>query len=261
MSKASPALTNFNSGEFSPLLEGRVDFDRYQNGCALVENFIPTVQGPAVRRGGTRFVSTVKTQTNRVWLQAFEFSQDQAYVLEFGNLYIRFYTLSGQLVSGSTPVEVVTPYTQASLFASDGTCRMRFAQSGDFLYITHPEYQTRILKRTSPTSFTLDLFLPNGGPFKDIDPDQTGSVWASAEIGTVTIDASTGVFQSGHVGSLFLMETRNGDQIVAWEPGKSVTAGQRRRSDNKYYEAVTSGTTGTAKPVHSRGERSDGGVV
>ncbi len=261
MSKASPALTNFNSGEFSPLLEGRVDFDRYPNGCILVDNYIPTVQGPAVRRGGTRHVAPVKTQTNRVWLQSFEFSQDQAYVLEFGDLYIRFYTLSGQLVSGVTPVEVATPYTQASLFSSDGTCRLRFAQSGDFLYITHPQYQTRILKRTSPTAFTLDLFEPSGGPFRDIDPDQTGSVWASAETGNVTIDASTGVFQSGHVGSLFLMETRDGDQIPSWEPGKSVTAGARRRSDNKYYEAVTSGTTGTAKPVHSRGERNDGGVV
>lgn len=261
MSKASPALTNFNSGEFSPMLEGRVDFDRYQNGCALTENFMPTVQGPAVRRGGTRYVAPVKTQTNRVWLQSFEFSEDQAYVLEFGNLYIRFFTQGGQLVSGGNPVEVVTPYTQASLFNTDGTCRLRFAQSGDFLYITHPQYQTRILKRTSPTTFVLDLFKPIGGPFRDIDPDQTGSVWASAETGNVTIDASTGVFQAGHVGSLFLMETRNGDQIAAWEPGKSVTAGQRRRSDNKYYEAITSGTTGTAKPVHSRGERSDGGVV
>ena len=42
MSKASPALTNFNSGEFSPLLEGRVDFERYANGCVLMENLIPT---------------------------------------------------------------------------------------------------------------------------------------------------------------------------------------------------------------------------
>ena len=152
MSKASPALTNFNAGEFSPLLDGRIDFDRYQNGCALMENFIPTVQGPAVRRGGTRYVAPVKTHANRVWLQSFEFSQDQAYVMEFGDLYVRFYTQNGQLVSGMTPVELATSYTQANLFNVDGTCRLRFAQSGDFLYITHPAYQARVLKRTSPTS-------------------------------------------------------------------------------------------------------------
>ena len=260
MSKASPALTNFNAGEFSPMLEGRTDFDRYQNGCILMENFIPTVQGPAVRRGGTRFVAPVKTQTNRAWLQSFEFSEDQAYVLEFGDQYIRFFTLSGQLVSGGVPIEVATPYTQASLFAGDGTCRLRFAQSGDFLYITHPQYQTLVLKRTSATSFFIETFAPNGGPFKDLDPDQTITVYASAEFGSVTLTASNPVFEAGHVGSLFLMETRDGDSILAWEPGKSVTAGARRRSDNKYYEALNSATTGANKPVHSRGEKSDGAV-
>lgn len=260
MSKASPALTNFNAGEFSPLLEGRIDFDRYQNGCKRLLNFIPTVQGPAVRRGGTRYVASVKDHSKKVWLQSFEFSQDQAYVLEFGDLYIRFYTQGGQLVSGMTPVEVATPYTLANLFAADGTCRLRFAQSGDFLYMTHPLYQTRVLKRTSPTSFVLDLFEPVGGPFIGIDPDNTVTVYASAQTGTVTLIASSGIFQAGHVGSLFLLETRDADGIVAWEPGKHVNSGERRRSDNKYYEAINTATTGTAKPVHSRGERNDGGV-
>ena len=258
MSKASPAITNFNAGEFSPLLEGRVDFERYANGCVLMENFIPTVQGPAVRRGGTRYVASVKTATNKVWLQSFEFSQDQAYVLEFGDQYVRFYTQNGQLVSGGIPVEVATPYTQANLFKTDGTCRLRFAQSGDFLYITHPLYQTLVLKRTSPTTFVLDLFEPKGGPFKDVDPDQTVTVWSNAETGSVTLTASSGIFQAGHVGSLFLMELRNSDTTPAWEPGKSITSGLRRRSDSKYYEAMTAATTGAVKPVHSSGERVDG---
>lgn len=271
--KASPALTNFNAGEFSPLLDGRIDFDRYANGCALMENFIPTVQGPAVRRGGTRYVAPVKTHANRVWLQSFEFSQDQAYVLEFGDLYIRFYTLGGQLVSGMTPVELATPYTQANLFNADGTCRLRFAQSGDFLYITHPLYQTRVLKRTSPTAFTLDLFAPNGGPFKDVDPDQTITVYASGEEGAVTLTASGPIFLAGHVGTLFFMESGITSQIPSWEAGKRIAGpsesvlGLIRRSDGKVYRCVTDYTvpgngvearTGTSKPVHSLGVVADG---
>ena len=259
--KASPALTNFNTGEFSPLLEGRIDFDRYQNGCVLMENFIPTVQGPAVRRGGTRYVATVKNQASRVWLQSFEFSQDQAYVLEFGDQYIRFFTQNGQLVSGMTPVEVATPYTQATLFNADGTCRLRFAQSGDFLYITHPLYQTRILKRTSPTTFVLDLFEPIGGPFKGIDPDNTVTVYASAETGSgITITATAPIFLTGHIGSLFLIEARDLSSVVAWEPGKAVSLGNLRRSDGKTYLATNAATTGAVKPVHSRGTLSDGAV-
>jgi hypothetical protein len=271
--KSSPSITNFNSGEFSPLLEGRVDFERYANGCVLMENFIPTVQGPAVRRGGTRYVASVKTPANRVWLQSFEFSQDQAYVLEFGDQYVRFYTQNGQLVSGMTPVEVATPYTQANLFNADGTCRLRFAQSGDFLYITHPLYPPTILKRTSPTTFVLDLFLPTGGPFKDVDPDQTIKVYASATTGTVTLTATSGVFLSGHVGSLFLMESQTSAEIPSWEAGKRIAGpgdsvlGLVRRSDGKFYECVTNYTvpgggvearTGTSKPVHSLGVVADG---
>jgi hypothetical protein len=273
MSKASPALTNFNAGEFSPMLEGRIDFDRYQNGCMRLENFIPSVQGPAVRRGGTRFVAPVKTQTNRVWLQSFEFSQDQAYVLEFGDQYVRFYTLSGQLVSGSTPVEVATPYTQANLFSPDGTCRLRFAQSGDFLYITHPQFAPRILKRTSPLSFALEFFDTKGGPFKDVNPDETATVYASGETGTVTLTASAPVFTAGHVGTKFLMESSNTGTTPAWEAGKRIADvgesvfGLIRKSDGKYYRCVTVYTvpaggrearSGTTKPVHTRGVASDG---
>lgn len=255
--KVSPALTNFNSGEFSPLLDGRVDFDRYGNGATLMENMIPTVQGPAVRRGGTRYVAGVKTAANRVWLQPFEFNQDEAYVLEFGDQYVRFFTQGGQLVSGMTPVEVATPYTQADLFASDGTCRLRFAQSGDFLYIAHPLYEPRVLKRTSPTTFQLDLLNAVGGPFKTLETGGA-TIIASDQTGTVTLTANADLFLPGHVGSLLLLENNDLSSIPAWEPAKAITAGNRRRSDGKTYEALTSATTGINRPVHTEGSRLDG---
>ena len=273
MSKASPAITNFNSGEFTPLLEGRVDFERYQNGCVVMENFIPTVQGPAVRRGGTRYVASVKTAAKKVWLQAFEFSETQAYVLEFGDTYVRFYTQNGQLVSGGSPVEVATPYTLAQLFNADGTCRLRFAQSGDFLYIVHPSHAPRILKRTSATTFTLETFVPKAGPFKDVDPDSAITVSSSGETGTVTLTASAAIFQSGHVGTLFYIEAPSAVSEQQWEAGKRLAGpgdnvfGLLRRSDSKNYRCVTNYTvpgggvearTGTVKPTHSRGIVADG---
>ena len=45
MPKASPGLVSFNGGELSPLLDGRVDLDRYGAGLASCENFIPLPQG------------------------------------------------------------------------------------------------------------------------------------------------------------------------------------------------------------------------
>lgn len=264
MSKASPMIGNFNSGELSPMLDGRVDFNKYASGASELENFIPTVQGPIVRRGGTRFVHEVKNSAQRVFLYTFEFSVDQAYVIEFGNLYARFYTwdavtkVRGILESSpGVPVEVVTPYTTADLFNADGTPKLGLAQSGDILYIAHPLYQQRMLSRTSAIAFSLDLYEAKGGPWQILN-DTATTVYASAETGAVTLTASAAIFSASDVGSLFYLESRDTNAIAAWEVSKSVTAGMRRRSDSKTYEALNSGTTGTNRPVHSSGALYDG---
>ena len=54
MPKASHIQTSFNAGELSPTLEGRVDMSKYTSGCAKLENFIPLIQGGAMKRSGTR---------------------------------------------------------------------------------------------------------------------------------------------------------------------------------------------------------------
>jgi hypothetical protein len=265
MAKASPAQVSFNSGELSHSLDARVDYAKYASGCSIMENFIPTVQGPAKRRGGTRFIAEVKHSGNRTWLQRFEYSVDQAYILEFGEGYIRFYTwdtttlVRGRLESPpGTPVEVVSPYSTAALFNTDGTCRLRFAQSGDFLYVTHPQFQTRILKRTSPTSFTFDVFEPQWGPFKDVDPKNTITVYASGQTGGVSLTASSPIFSPAMVGTHFYLESKNTASVTAWEPAKAIVAGNRRRSDAKVYEALNNATTGAVKPVHDTGAKYDG---
>ena len=121
MPKASPIRSSFNAGELSPLLDGRVDVAKYGNGCRVMENFIPTVQGPAVRRGGTRFVAEVKASANRTWLARFEFSSTQSYVLEFGDRYLRFYTNRGQLLTGTvTAYSGATAYVVGDLASSGG---------------------------------------------------------------------------------------------------------------------------------------------
>lgn len=262
MAKASPILSNMNTGEMSPLLAGRVDFDKYPNGASLLENFIPTTQGPNVRRGGTRFVNATKGN-GRVLLAPFEYSVDQAYVLEFGNLYVRFYTwdavtkVRGLLTSGGVPVEVATPYTLDDLYNADGTPRLRFTQSGDFMYLAHGRHQPRILKRTSATSFSMELFTPKGGPWTALNETDV-TVVASGESGTVTLTASAATFTADHVGGLFYMEARDLNSTKPWEVGKTVAAGDRRRSDGKTYEALNAETTGTNRPVHTDGALFDG---
>ena len=121
MGKATASLSNFNAGEFSPQMSGRVDFDKYGVGCHKLENFISLVQGPAMRRAGTRYVSEVKSSSSRTWLRRFEFSATQAFQIEFGDKYLRFYTNHGQLlVSGVTAYNGATAYNVGDLCSNGG---------------------------------------------------------------------------------------------------------------------------------------------
>ena len=258
MPRVSPALTAFNAGEFGPLLEGRVDIARYANACRTLENFIPTVQGPVTRRAGSRFVHEVKTSANRTWLIPFEYNIFQNYVLEFGNQYIRFYYNHGILLSGAVLYEIVSPYTTADLTASDGTCQLKFVQDGDALYIIHPSHYPKKLVRAGHTSWTIADVDFAWGPFED-ENITTTTVYASAETGTgVTVTASASIFTAAHVNTYFYIKQKSVSVVPMWEPGKSITAGDRRRSDGKTYEALNTATTGAIKPVHSEGAEYDG---
>lgn len=112
MPKASPGLGNFNAGELSPRLEARVDIGKYANGCKTLENFIPMIQGPAVRRGGTRFVSETLFSSLRSWLIPFQPSVTEAYQIEFTDGFLQFYINHGVLLySGIAPAwNIATVY-------------------------------------------------------------------------------------------------------------------------------------------------------
>jgi hypothetical protein len=260
MPKASPIQSSFNAGEFAPELDGRTDIGKYGAACRRMENFIPLVQGPARRRGGTYFVNEVKDSADQTWLARFEFNTEQAYVLEFGDLYVRFYTDNGILESApGVPVEVVTPWSAADLTNDDGTFSLQMVQSGDILYICHPSYAPRKLARTGATTWTISTLDAWGGPFDDYDPDETITVYASAATGTgVTLTASSGIFASTDVGRLFYLEQKKANAVTQWEPAKSVSTNDLRRSDGKTYKALNTATTGSIKPTHTVGAEYDG---
>ena len=108
MAKVSPIQNNFNGGEISPLLYGRPDVDRYKTGLKTCLNFIPLVQGPVERRPGTVFMKEVKTSSAKTRIVRFEFSTSQAYILEFGNLYCRFYKDNSNILSSTSTISGAT---------------------------------------------------------------------------------------------------------------------------------------------------------
>lgn len=93
------AINNFNGGEFSPLLKGRFDLAKHRSGCEVMENFIPRVFGGAHSRPGLIYRGAAKShvEANKTRLVEFEFSETTRLILEFGNLYVRFWK-DGELI-------------------------------------------------------------------------------------------------------------------------------------------------------------------
>lgn len=257
MPNASPAQVAFNRGELTPLVYGRVDLEQYRTGLFQCENYIPMVQGGLMRRPGTKFVAKVKspTSSNNVRLLPFKFSTTQAYVIEAGDLYFRFYANRAPVLSGGLPVEVVTPYAAADLF------QVKFTQSADVMYLAHPAYPPKTLNRTSPTAFTLTDYVPKWGPFLEENATAT-TIQASAATGTgITLTASTGIFQAAHVGSYWLIREVIPSLYDKWQSNASVTVGGKYYYLGRLYQAgAHSGSTGTRPPIHTSGTVTDGNV-
>lgn len=155
--------------------------------------------------------------------------------------------------------QIVSPFTIESLTDTNTSCFLAsFAQSGDVLDICVPAERSQVLTRSASTSWAFANFTPEDGPFETVDPDQTITVYAGAATGSTTLTSSSGIFTADHVGGLFLLEQKLTDTIPAWEVGKAITAGNIRRSQGHYYEALNSATTGTITPSHTEGARYDG---
>ena len=86
--------------------------------------------------------------------------------------------------------ELATPYTTAQLFD------IKFAQSADVMYITHPAHEVEKLSRTGHTAWTLTDVDFTNGPFMDANITTTTLNPASHTVGTgvaVVASAVTGI--------------------------------------------------------------------
>ena len=241
MTRSSPILTNFTAGVFSPLLYGRVDIQKYANGCKQLENFIPLKHGAVTRRGGSYFVAEVKDSTKKVKLIPFVFSVSDSFILEFGHNYIRFYTNFGQVQSGSNPLEISTTYTETQV--QD----IKIAQSADVLYIAHPEHPPRKLLRLSATNWSLVDVDIQDGPFYPTNTTATNFSFDSGYT-TLTASAVTGInndegFKATDVGRLVRFEDSSNNwssfKITGFTSTKVVTVVKQGELPSS-----ASGTTG-----------------
>ncbi|GAB2493931.1 phage tail protein [Arenimonas alkanexedens] len=196
MPKVNYPLTNFTGGEVSPKLRGRVDIPPVQNGAETIINGICVAQGGVLRRWGKAFVAEVKDSTKRTRLIPFVFNNDQAYMIEVGDSYARFYNQDGaQILDGVSPYEIATPYNTAQILEVD------YTQGGDTMFLLHQGVAPYRLQR-----FADDLWVFAAAPFTShpiaelgVRPATTLTL-SSEAVGSRTFTAGAAAFFESDIG-------------------------------------------------------------
>lgn len=157
---------SFSAGELAPSMHSRVDLQKYHAGAKLLRNFFVHKHGGASNRPGTKYVATALGPTRLI---PFVYSTSQAYALEFSHLKMRIIKDGGIVTyppahpQNGQPVEIVSPYAYADL------ATLKFVQSADVIFLTHPLYTPKRLSRTdhhlwtfANVSFTPGIAAPAG---------------------------------------------------------------------------------------------------
>ena len=161
MAQATPIQTAFNGGKFGRRLKGRSDLTRYKYGCEDLQNFIATIQGPAIKRSGTRFVKEAIDPDVESRLIPFEVSDTDSYILEIGVGRIRMFRNNGAVLgapqnltgfpTAANPVSV--PLTSNPFLDGD---------SVQILNSTMTELNGRFFTVTNALTDSFDLLGENG---------------------------------------------------------------------------------------------------
>lgn len=226
----SQLISSFNAGEFSPYLEARTNLDKYRNSCKTLENFIITPYGPANRRAGTEYLGGAKSNSTRCRLIGLDISDTNHIVMELGVGYIRFWKNGALITSGGTPVEAVqvnylnatTGVTPTHPYQEADLRNVQVCQINNIVYFSHPSYPPQRLSRISDTNWTIgevpfgDPSIKNNwAPMLDQNVTTT-TITPSATSGTaITLTASSGIFQSGHVGSYWELAHPNPTTFIS----------------------------------------------
>jgi hypothetical protein len=289
---------SFTGGELSPNLWSRSDLARYLNSLKVCRNMIVQPYGGAKNRPGTRCIVRVKgvcrlipfrfspTQnyllevgnlyiriviagvqqvvaTSPAWVTATAYAVNDRRA-NGGNSYSCLVahtsgTFATDLAAGKWALvgatgaiaEVVTPYLQSELSL------LKFSQSNDVITITHSSHEPMNLSRIGVDYWTLKPIASTNGPWLEMNLDSTFSFQVNKTVGTATLTSTKDMFTTAkHAGRLVYIEQRTYGK--PWEVQKSITKGDIRRSDGKYYQAQNTATTGTLRPTHTTDTWLDG---
>lgn len=184
MAVTNPLRPSVAAGEIGEMLWDRHDLTWHASAAKRLTNFIATPWGPARHCGGMRYVDSIDS-TYRWRLVPFRFSADQAYILAFGELNVRVYANKGNvLTGGGAPVVIGSPYHAADL------PHLRYAQSGDVLYLVHHSYPVHQAMRLAHNVWQILPINLIDGPYYEINVDPAKTLVCSVSVGVGTLTAA-----------------------------------------------------------------------
>jgi len=213
--------TNFTAGELDPLIRARNDLKSYGNALEKATNVVCQPQGGITRRPGTRYVTALpnsgtESAGNGSRLVSFEFSTSDSYMLCF--THNRMYVFkNGSLVSNINGTG--NPYLVTTI-GSSVLNDMCWTQSADTLIVTQETIApVKIVRGGSDSSWTASALAFDSVPkyaFSVTVTNPAATLTPSSVSGKVTLTASAGVFNSGHVGQYINATPQGRAKIVQY---------------------------------------------
>ena len=192
--KVNVLQTNFTGGEISPRLHGRPDLAKYADSLKEARDCVVLQAGGVCSRPGTDWLGEVKDSSQPTRLVPFVFSVDDAYILEFGNAYIRVWKNGALVTASSVPYEIASPYSTAELDQVD------YTQGADTMLLALATKMIRRLRRFADDRWAIDEAPISPMPFSSIGRRQAVAITLGATAPGSTTAAGTGVFLDADVG-------------------------------------------------------------
>lgn len=206
--------TSFLGGEAGPLLEGRSDLAQFQLGTSPGENFISLKSGGVTRRPGTRYIKN--TEGNKE-------ARLIPYIISYNDPTKMFVVEITLASSTSLTFTVIRMSDNASSTVTNGTItvassinidEIQYAQSAEFLFLTHESFAPQILYRPTTSTFELKSYIDFSPaarsawfsmPYRDTNPTTGATLTISDKaVGTGrTVVASAAMFDAGMIGTYF----------------------------------------------------------
>lgn len=230
MTRIRDIKTTFTAGEVSRELLGRGDLRAYDNGALSLKNVFINPTGGVTRRFGLSYIDTAPGMGKLI---AFEFNTQQTALLVITDEQIDIYS------GGVKEATLTAPWTAAQI------SQLAWTQSADTLLMVHPDVPPKQLVRSvggvwslSDWEFFADKNIVFHPYFKFAGSAVT--VTPSATSGTITLTASSNIFQLGHENTRF--RVKGIDVEITDFDSPTVVTGTVIPKPNPDYDSSVSGS-------------------